>query len=237
MKNRRSPRLIILVCASLLFAGTLVLWIALTNQQDAVFGLHNDAALAVYLLLQIGAVYAAMLYVACVGTLILERRAITRSDFGLGRLICNQRTVWSCVGAVCGIPLVLLASGLWSGFLTSLFHIASHSRDTLLTRYSTLPISRAVMILLITVIGPMCEEVLFRGFVCRQLARNYHVVIAVLVSATLFATGHFDLVNAGMYEASGVVLAVLALRTGSIVPGIIWHGLVNLLFVVVVLLH
>ncbi len=93
------------------------------------------------------------------------------------------------------------------------------------------------MILLITVIAPMCEEILFRGFVCRQLARRYHVVIAVLVSATLFATGHFDLVNAGMYEASGVVLAVLALRTGSILPGIVWHSLVNLLFVVVVLVR
>ncbi len=221
MKNRRSPRLIILVSASLLFlAGTLV-WIALTNQQDVVFRLHNDTLDAVYLLIQIGAVYAAMVSVACAGALVLEKRATTHADLGLVHIVWNQRTIWSCIGAITSIPLVLVVSGLWSGLLMALFHVMPLSRQTLLTRYNTLPISRDVMILLITGIAPMCEEVLFRGFVCRQLARRYPVVMAVLVSATLFAMGHFDLVNAGMYEASGVVLAILALRTGSILPGIV----------------
>ncbi len=94
MKNRRSPRLIILVCVSLLFlAGTLV-WIALTNQQDAVFRLHNDVLDAVYLLLQIGAVYAAMVSVACVGALLLEKRAITHADLGLVHIARKRALVW-----------------------------------------------------------------------------------------------------------------------------------------------
>src|SRR6266516_1012204 len=191
------------------------LWLYLTGLQKIVFQVHNDVADALYLSLQIGMVYIGVLFIAYVGT---------------------QLKAWFCVGAVLlGIPLVIIFRSLWTAFMVSAFHLTPFSRDTLITRYSAMPFSQTAMILLIVVLAPFCEETLFRGFVFRQLLKKCPVWVAVILSAMLFALGHEDLVNAGFYFASGVVLALLCWRTESIVPGIVWHSLVNLLFVISVL--
>ncbi len=211
-----------------------LLWLYLTGLQKIVFQAHNDVADALYLSLQIGMVYVGMLFIAYVGTqLFTGRPRISPSDAGIVNVVWTQQKAWFCVGAVLlGIPLVIIFSSLWTALMVSAFHLTPFSRDTLITRYTTMPFSQTAMILLIVVLAPFCEETLFRGFVFRQLLKKCPVWVAVILSATLFALGHEDLVNAGFYFASGVVLALLCWRTESIVPGIVWHSLVNLLFVI-----
>jgi sodium transport system permease protein len=69
----------------------------------------------------------------------------------------------------------------------------------------------------------VCEELLFRGFILSGLRRESGPVGAVLVSALLFGVNHLDPAKLGSTAALGVLLAVLVLRSRSIVPAMLCH--------------
>lgn len=90
-----------------------------------------------------------------------------------------------------------------------------------------------VFVLFVFAITPaVCEEFFFRGFVLGSLSR-FSTVTAVVVSSLLFGLMHVLTSNVLMVERFlptaliGVLLAVIALRTGSIWPGMIFHAIHN----------
>ncbi len=78
----------------------------------------------------------------------------------------------------------------------------------------------------------VCEEVFFRGFVLGSL-NNYSRPLAIGLSAVLFGLMHVLTSNVLMIERFlpttfiGIVLAWVALRTGSLWPGMIFHAVHN----------
>ena len=85
------------------------------------------------------------------------------------------------------------------------------------------------LVVVVVVWGPVCEELFFRGFVLPGLVKRFGVPAAVVVSSGLFAAFHVDL---GMLVPTfllGAALAWIYLRTGSIWPGIMAHGIQNAL--------
>jgi sodium transport system permease protein len=82
----------------------------------------------------------------------------------------------------------------------------------------------------LAVVPAICEEFAFRGFILSGLQRDYSERVAVVLSAFLFGFLHVllslfqQLFNATLL---GVVLALLAIRSGSILPGILFHALNN----------
>jgi len=90
-----------------------------------------------------------------------------------------------------------------------------------------------VFVLFVFAITPaICEEFFFRGFVLGSLSR-LSAVAAVVVSAVLFGLMHVLTSNVLMIERFlptmliGVLLAVIALRTHSIWPGMLFHAIHN----------
>ena len=90
-----------------------------------------------------------------------------------------------------------------------------------------------VFVLFVFAITPaVCEEFFFRGFVLGSLHR-LSTVMAIVVSSLLFGLMHVLTSNVLMVERFlptaliGVLLAVIALRTGSIWPGMIFHAIHN----------
>jgi len=90
-----------------------------------------------------------------------------------------------------------------------------------------------VFVLFVFAITPaVCEEFFFRGFVLGSLHR-LSTVMAIVVSSVLFGLMHVLTSNVLMVERFlptaliGVLLAVIALRTGSIWPGMIFHAIHN----------
>jgi sodium transport system permease protein len=71
------------------------------------------------------------------------------------------------------------------------------------------------------------EEVLFRGLLLRSLCGVMKAVPAVLLSAFLFAALHLDAARFLPQFAAGLLLGILALRSGSVGPGIVAHLLHN----------
>jgi len=88
----------------------------------------------------------------------------------------------------------------------------------------------ALSALLTTVIAPICEETLFRGYIFPALSKWKGWLPGALMTGVLFGGVHagsapvVDLVPLGVL---GFVLCVLYRRTGSLYPGIATHSLNN----------
>jgi membrane protease YdiL (CAAX protease family) len=83
------------------------------------------------------------------------------------------------------------------------------------------------------IFAPVVEELLFRGVLLRSLLRKVAPATAVLVSAMVFALVHYlgdpnTLPFLPALTALGVVLAIVALRTGDLSTSIFIHAGFNL---------
>ena len=95
-------------------------------------------------------------------------------------------------------------------------------------------------LVLFGVVGPFVEEVLFRGFLFRQMRRwaGMPFWIAAILASLLFGAGHFDqgssfanaVMNGTITFAGGVLFCWLAERWNSIWPGFVIHAGLNLLW-------
>lgn len=77
------------------------------------------------------------------------------------------------------------------------------------------------------VVGPLVEEIAFRGFVFKGLQPRYGWQKAALISSLLFALAHLDLASLIPTFVLGYAFAVLYKQSKSIWPGILLHALVN----------
>lgn len=95
---------------------------------------------------------------------------------------------------------------------------------------------RLPLALLVISLGPLVEELLFRGALLSALLRRMHTGWAVAVSSLLFACVHLPDLGFLWYAVPnlallGAVLAWLRLRSGSLWPAVVAHGMNNLLAV------
>lgn len=89
-----------------------------------------------------------------------------------------------------------------------------------------------VLLILVVVVGaPVVEELFFRGLLLRALQARVGSVAAVVVSGILFGLAHFEPLQLPVLAGFGVVLGVVALRTGRLGPGIFAHAAFNALAV------
>jgi membrane protease YdiL (CAAX protease family) len=128
------------------------------------------------------------------------------------------------------VAAVLIGLACWYLEIQLVLHVqppGNTSKIAEVVEHTALPASLLVLALL-PAIG---EELLFRGVFARSLARL--PIIAVVVSAALFSLYHT--VPAQMLGTFplGLALGLLAVRSGSIVPGMIAHFLNNATVLVV----
>ena len=87
-----------------------------------------------------------------------------------------------------------------------------------------------VGLLLLALVPAVCEEIAFRGFILSGLLHGHRRRTAIVMSALLFGFLHVlislfqQLFNATLL---GIILGMLAIRSGSILPGIVFHFLNN----------
>jgi sodium transport system permease protein len=89
------------------------------------------------------------------------------------------------------------------------------------------------VVLAVALAPAVCEEVLFRGALLRGLASRIPPVAALLIASAMFAGYHWKPVQMLPTFTLGLVLGVLALRSGSILPSVIAHFLNNTMAIVV----
>jgi sodium transport system permease protein len=88
---------------------------------------------------------------------------------------------------------------------------------------------RGWILLSLALVPAVCEELAFRGFVLSGFRRLGHRWRAIVTSAVFFGLLHGVLQQSILACLLGIVLGYLAVQTGSILPGILFHSLYNTL--------
>ncbi len=79
----------------------------------------------------------------------------------------------------------------------------------------------------VVLVAPIVEELVFRGLLLRGVLRRHSPVVAASVTAVVFALYHLDPWQAAAALPVGLGLAWLTIASGSIVPAILVHILMN----------
>lgn len=81
----------------------------------------------------------------------------------------------------------------------------------------------AVYMLVFALLPAVCEELAFRGFILTGLRRRFRNGTAILICSFLFAVSHMNVFQFLPTFVLGLVLGVLAVRGGSVLPGMAYH--------------
>jgi hypothetical protein len=87
----------------------------------------------------------------------------------------------------------------------------------------------------VSVVAPIVEETFFRGFIYGWMRRHLNIPAAAALSGCFFALVHFQPVIFLPLAVLGAGLALLYEYSGSLLPGMIVHGLFNLIEIVQIL--
>ncbi len=129
--------------------------------------------------------------------------------------------VFVCFLAIFGINLLYQ-------LILSALHLKLQTNDqTILQLGKVAPFTVYGLLLLAVFIAPVCEELLFRGFLFTGFQRSMPLALAVVLSAFIFAAAHNDLPSFPVLFCIGLLLALLRWRTGSLWPGVLLHLLNN----------
>ena len=82
-------------------------------------------------------------------------------------------------------------------------------------------------LILVGIVGPIAEEIFFRGFVLPGLVKRFGVTQSLLLSSLLFGIFHFDPGAIVPTFILGLALGWVYLKTGALWPAIFAHGLHN----------
>ena len=86
-------------------------------------------------------------------------------------------------------------------------------------------------ILAVAIVGPVLEEMLFRGAITTELLKRYNPKLAIFLSALFFGIFHLNPAQILTAFLIGLLLAWLYYKTQSLWPGILVHVLNNSLSV------
>ena len=154
--------------------------------------------------------------------LINKKFKTSRKDLGLTEL-----PTFTDIGiAVLGYVATFITAAIIISVLSSL-HLLTSEPQQIGFQHLTNGTERAIAYIIIAVIAPIAEEIVFRGWLYGNLRKNLKIVPAMLIVSILFGVLHEQL-SVGIYV--GILSVFLCLEreiTGTIYAGIITHMIQN----------
>lgn len=146
-------------------------------------------------------------------------------------LFHESPTSWRTTLGLFALPILLLTPGLMMGMdlLLSVvdrflpvddWNWAKGANDNFLA-------GGLGTIVLVCLIAPMVEEMLFRGIILRSFLRQYPSGTAIAHSAAVFGLAHMNAHQFIVALGIGLIIGKLYERTRSILPGILLHACYN----------
>jgi membrane protease YdiL (CAAX protease family) len=208
------------------FAVGLVLAGTAASIASGIVGYHAGDALPVAVTISdVGALWIGLAGAAVWAS---RRRGTSslRRDFGF-----RIGSVWDLVGgAAVGLGTqYLLVPALYFPAEQLDSHLAHQlsapaQRDTA-AAHGLVPI--VVLFAFLAIGAPVVEELFFRGLLLRGLLGRAPAAVAIVASGLLFALAHFEAVQFAGLAVFGVILGLLAWRTGRLGPGMAAHAAFN----------
>ena len=135
-----------------------------------------------------------------------------------GPLGIPLRTIFPIAAVVIGLLMAEIPLLLW---LINHFPVLDHVSDYGFEK------SQVGAFVLLVLVAPLTEELLFRGVFLRGFVARYGASRALLLSSTLFALAHFYPIKFLSTFAIGLLLGWLYLKFGTIWPGVMAHAMNN----------
>lgn len=88
-------------------------------------------------------------------------------------------------------------------------------------------------LLLALIVGPIMEEVVFRGYLQSSLTKRIPAWAAILITSVIFTAGHSPMILWPMYFLFSITWGWIYLRTGTLKMAIQIHVLSNLFYTVI----
>ena len=93
----------------------------------------------------------------------------------------------------------------------------------------------ALLAVLVVIGAPIVEELFYRGLLLRSVERRFGPNVAIAVSALGFGAAHGEPLQFPALVVFGVILGILAVRTGRLGPGIFAHAGFNAVTIAVLI--
>ena len=146
-------------------------------------------------------------------------RQIARAGLRPGELIGPRPAEREWHSLVLVVPLMPMAlAGLWALWLPLSYAIPNFVREYVLKMQPIFldmdaPLRTFVTVVVVVIVAPIIEEVLFRGILLHRFATKWSPRTAVVVSSLIFGVLHADILGHAIF---GVVLSLVYVRTGSL---------------------
>lgn len=127
--------------------------------------------------------------------------------------------------AIAGFSSQVMVDGILT-FIRPLFEQAFTDYDKLVAKVVGI-YSSPVMIIAVVAVAPIAEELLFRGVIQGYARRYMPLPLAILFQGALFGVYHGNTIQ-GIYAfVLGCLIGWIAYRAESVIPGIIFHLVLN----------
>lgn len=154
---------------------------------------------------------------------------VKRHELFPGNLQVKRMIALIPISLLARIPVVLFVIGLIIFFGEKIINIFDQGLSYQWEGFdNATPTHYLFSILSYSVLGPIHEELFFRGIVYRFLKKTYSVRVSIVYSSALFALMHL---HPGLYPSSiilGLILAYTYERWPNLTYPIILHMLINL---------
>jgi len=205
------------------YFGSARIFIALSNRELLSENISNISFIILYgvqVFLMMGTVWF----------FALRRRKARLRDLGL-KYYSIGKTFWYAFIALIAINII---SFIYVFIMASVLGIeAPASKIEILIRNKG--ISNTMLLMMVAFIGPITEEVFFRGFLYSAFKENWGVLPALFLSSVLFSVVHLQVYSFFPLFLIGWLLAYLFEKTKSLFPAIFLHAVYNLILILILL--
>lgn len=131
------------------------------------------------------------------------------------------------LGALLGAALIVPVNTLYD-FLEHTFPTAAGHEDRLVEILLGASVPKRIAIgAIVVLLGPLLEEVFFRGALLSPLRRGHTLLASIAATAALFALAHDQWQMYLPIAVVGLALGILRVASGSIVPSVLLHATFN----------
>jgi membrane protease YdiL (CAAX protease family) len=171
-----------------------------------------------------GIIYAFALLIVIGGPYLIRKSRTTKKELGIHRL-----PTWLDIGlAPAGFVGYVILSSLVSSIALILLPFIDYTQaqDTGFQNLSGQG-EYILAFLMLVIIAPIAEELLFRGYLLGKLRKHAPLWVAIFITSLIFAIVHFAW-NVGVdVFALSIVLCILRVASKSLWPSILLHMLKN----------
>jgi sodium transport system permease protein len=152
----------------------------------------------------------------------------------LKTLALESRPIWWTIPAAALAACCLHPAAIWLHHgIAQVYPTNQATMEQLQPLQMILQNAPLIQVLLVIALVPaVCEELAFRGFLLTGFRRKGGDMTAILLASVFFGVTHGMLQQSIFAAVIGVVIGIIAIRTGSILPGIAFHFTNNAIVVI-----